>query len=301
MKLWQTVSWQDMLVASGQAERYFEIDWIFVEKRKVSMWEYWLFVLWLEKFINQDTNEKLIDLCKKQNCLFLQIESLNYEKEVIFDEKIFKRWRNGFYKKFITPYTAVIDLTNSEEQILAQMKPKGRYNIWLAEKKSVKIEFAEKTQENIEKFYALMVETTSRDKFSGNTLDYYKTFLNSLPNSQLLLAYKGDKVIAAWIFVFSKEISIYYYGASTSLKEYRNLMAPYLLQWEAIKFAKKNWSKIYDFLWVASPGDARSTLLWVTGFKMKLTQDLRWVSDSYIFINKKIKYLIINTLRKFKI
>jgi len=39
------------------------------------------------------------------------------------------------YKKFITPHTAVIDLEKSEEEILANMKPKGRYNIRLAEKK----------------------------------------------------------------------------------------------------------------------------------------------------------------------
>jgi lipid II:glycine glycyltransferase (peptidoglycan interpeptide bridge formation enzyme) len=43
--------------------------------------------------------------------------------------------RDFYYKKFITPYTAIIDLNLSEDEILSLMKPKGRYNIRLAEKK----------------------------------------------------------------------------------------------------------------------------------------------------------------------
>lgn len=46
-----------------------------------------------------------------------------------------KELNNKYYKKFIPPYTALIDLTQSEDEILAAMKPKGRYNIRLATKK----------------------------------------------------------------------------------------------------------------------------------------------------------------------
>jgi lipid II:glycine glycyltransferase (peptidoglycan interpeptide bridge formation enzyme) len=77
-------------------------------------------------------------------------------------------------------------------------------------------------------------------------------------------------------------------------------MAPYLVQWEAIKYAKSIWSRIYDFLWVASPEEKNSSLVWVTDFKKKLTKDIRKVSKSYIFINNKLKYFLINILRKIK-
>jgi lipid II:glycine glycyltransferase (peptidoglycan interpeptide bridge formation enzyme) len=124
--------------------------------------------------------------------------------------------------------------------------------------------------------------------------------LNDLDNSKLILA-KKDWVVIAWgIFTFDSEVSIYYYWASTSQKEYRNLMAPYLVQWTAIKYARSIWSKIYDFLWVSDPKEKNSPLAWVTDFKKKLTKDIIKVSDSYIYINKKIKYFIINTLRKLK-
>jgi len=91
---------------------------------------------------------------------------------------------------------------------------------------------------DIESFYELMKATTARDRFAGNSLEYYKKFLKQNKNSRLLLAKLDDRVIAGGIFVFEKDISIYYYGASTSDKKYRNLMAPYLLQWEAIIQAK---------------------------------------------------------------
>jgi lipid II:glycine glycyltransferase (peptidoglycan interpeptide bridge formation enzyme) len=47
-----------------------------------------------------------------------------------------------------------------------KMKPKGRYNIKLATKKLVTIKEVEKTAKNIDKYYRIMQETTSRDKFS---------------------------------------------------------------------------------------------------------------------------------------
>jgi lipid II:glycine glycyltransferase (peptidoglycan interpeptide bridge formation enzyme) len=131
-------------------------------------------------------------------------------------------------------------------------------------------------------------------------MDYYREFLHSIKTSRLLLAYKWEKVVAGGIFVFEKGVSFYYYWASTSDKEYRNMMAPYLLQWEAIVMAKWLGSKIYDFLWVASPWESDSSLVWVTDFKGKFTSDVRQVSESYIWINRKIVYTFIVFLKKLR-
>ena len=297
MSIWQTKAWWDMLLASGQANEIFEINGIQVEKRQVSMWEYWLFVLWLEKQLSKKDVEKLIELCKKQKALFLQLEAIQYWDISKWDIVWIKK---GYYKKFIMPYTAVIDLRKSEDEILASMKPKWRYNIKIARKNDIVVREVEKTDENIWEFYELIQQTTCRDNFSWNTKEFYTCFLRSLDHSKLLLAYKDHEVVAGGIFTFSKDVSIYYYGASTSQKQYRNMMAPYLLQWQAIEIAKEIWSELYDFLWVASPEDTNSSLAWVTDFKKKLTKDIRYVSDSYIYINKKLKYSIISFLKQIK-
>lgn len=305
--IWQSASRAKTLLKSWQAEEIFVIhhpdslyktdDYIIVEKRKVAFWEYGLFALWISENAD-DYEEVLIDLTKKEKALFVQFEFLEYDPEINWiDNGIMKE---SYYKKFITPYTAVIDLKPSEDDIMMSFRQKCRYNIRLSAKKWVETKIAEKSYENIKAFHDLMIETTSRDSFSGNNFEYYKTFLEKNKDSVLILAYKWETAIAGWIFTPSDDVFIYYYWASTSKKEFRNLMAPYALQWEAIKFAKQKWFKLYDFLWVATPWDKKSSLLWVTEFKTRFTSDIREVSQSYIFINKKVKYLLISFFRKLK-
>lgn len=296
MSIWQTIPRKKLILKSRQALDVFEIDWIFIEKRSLWLWQFGLFALWIQDF-KKLNEEKIIEVCKKENCLFIQLETFELEQTTKSKLEKFKNW---YYKKFITPYTAIIDLEKTIEEIFALMKPKWRYNIRLSEKKWVEVFEAKKTDENIKIFYNLMLETTSRDWFNGNKIDYYKDFLEIIPWSALIFTKFWDKILSSWIFVFDKEISIYYYWASTSDKNYRNLMAPYLMQWFAIKKAKEIWSKYYDFLWVSSPWDKKSHLAWVTNFKIKFTPDIRKISESYIRINNKIKYNLLILLKKIK-
>ncbi len=310
MSLWQTEVWQEMLKKSWQIEEYFEIPLnspskkgeaiCFVEKRKVALGEYGLFIVGICRDTLQCVSTKTIqNLCKKEKCLFVQIETLDYSiKTGLTTRPVLQGFKNSYYKKFIPPYTVLIDLEKSEEEILASMKPKGRYNIRLAEKKWVVVEQVDKHIGNIKKFFDLMQETTGRDNFSGNTLEYYKKFLETLENSQLFFAYFEKKVIAWGIFITSEDTMIYYYGASSS--EYRNVMAPYLLQWKVIEHAKKRKLKLYDFLGVAGPDETNSSLAGVTDFKMKLSEDRRLVSESYLWVQKKWKYTLIQLLKNFK-
>ncbi len=298
MTIWQTKPWQEMLLKSNQVSKYIEIDWIFIEKRSIWFKKYWLFVLWILDF-NKISKNKLIEICQKEDALFIQVETFDIASSSI-DVELKGNFKPWYYKKFITPYTAIIDLNLSLDEILEKMKPKWRYNIKLATKKWVMVFESLKTLENIKIFYNLMQETTSRDNFSWNTLKYYETFLNSLDNSKLFFAKYEDKIISAWIFIFDKEVSIYYYWASTSDKNYRNLMAPYLLQWEVIQKFKEFWSKYYDFLWIAWPLDKNSPLSWVTDFKLKFTSNVKEISKSYIFVNKKVEFFIFNLLKKIK-
>lgn len=299
MSFWQSKSWWEMLVKSKQVEKVIYLWDLLIEKRSIWLGKYGLFVLWVENIANINENE-LLTICKKENCVFIQVETVNSFVWIKNELTKSKHFKPGYYKKFITHYTAIIDLSKSEEDILSDMKPKWRYNIKLAEKKEIKVIEVGKTKENIEIFYKLVQETTKRDGFSWNSFDYYKTFLEAIPNSSLLIAYKDNFPVSAWTFIFDSDVSIYYYWASTNDESYRNLMAPYLLQWTAIKKAKESWSKYYDFLWVSAPWEIKSSLAWVTDFKLKFTKDIVNISDSYIWINKKFVYFVLNFLRRIK-
>ena len=158
--------------------------------------------------------------------------------------------------------TALIDLTQSEEEILANMKQKGRYNIKTAQKHEVKVEKSEPVQnakqqnihEPVHDFYELLQETTQRNHFAQNNFEYYQKLVQSLEEYDLgglYVAKKDDEIIAAAIFVYYGNVGTYYYGASTSDNAKRKYMASYLLQWEAIKEAKKRGCQWFDFLGVA--------------------------------------------------
>ena len=63
--------------------------------------------------------------------------------------------------------------------------------------------------------------------------------------------HEGDE-IAAIMTIFSKDEAVYLYGASSNLK--RNFMPNYLLQWNAMKDAKKYGCKYYDMYGIPPEG-----------------------------------------------
>lgn len=148
-------------------------------------------------------------------------------------------------KEIQTKETLILDITNSEDEILGQMKQKTRYNIGLAQRKGVEVFFEEGLTENFEKFWRLARRTSERDKFRTHPKEYYKKMLQSCGLSRLFLAKYKSKIIAANIVIFFGLRATYLHGASSD--GYRNVMAPYLLQWGAIREAKKLGMTEYDF------------------------------------------------------
>lgn len=97
----------------------------------------------------------------------------------------------------------------------------------------MEVRWVESNTENITIWMNLLADTTSRDGFSHNSRQYYESFL-ACSEARMAFAFYEEKVIAAGIFVYHDSDAIYYYGASSSDKETRKHMAPYLLQWFAI-------------------------------------------------------------------
>ncbi len=169
--------------------------------------------------------------------------------------------------------TLELDLTKNNEELLAEMKRKGRYNIKLSTKKGVKFReiLPEKiTDQDLDDFYNLSTETTSRDGFSGHQKSYYKSFVKNLNKYAVLFfaEFEGERIATA-ISTFCGDKAIYYFGASTSNREYRNLMAPYGLQWFMINFAKKRGCRTYDFLGIAPENEPNHAYSGISEFKWK--------------------------------
>jgi len=138
--------------------------------------------------------------------------------------------------------TLLLDLNKTEEELLAEMHQKTRYNIRLAEKKGVVVR---ESESELDSFYDLISNTYNRKGLSVYNKEYYKKLLANFSGAKIYLAeYQGKILCANLVLPFGDTIT-YLHGGSS--EEGKNLMAPHLLQWEAIKKAKELGYKYYDF------------------------------------------------------
>lgn len=239
---------------------------------------------------------KIKEIAKQEKAVFLrvdpliEIENAEHQTDNIFKSLKFNPSSLGFQPED----TLIIDLTKTKEEILSQMKEKGRYNIRLAERKGIKITEADPSNpklfdSQIEAYFQILQETTSRDKFYGHGIGFYRSMVEKLAPikhelksikhdparafskdatlirenlkkgfAKLYLAEYEGMILAGIIVTFHKDTAIYYYGASSNA--HRNLMAPYLLQWHAMMEAKRLGCTKYDFLGIAPPATKKHFL-----------------------------------------
>jgi lipid II:glycine glycyltransferase (peptidoglycan interpeptide bridge formation enzyme) len=146
----------------------------------------------------------------------------------------------------IQPSTSLrVDLRDPEDQILARMHQKTRYNIGLAARRGVTV----RPWEDPEAFAAMLRATGDRQGFGVHTPGYYRDaydLFHPRGEAEILLAEKDGERLGA-LMVFGVGTSSWYlYGASTTAR--RELMATYLLQWEAMCWARRRGAAWYD-LW----------------------------------------------------
>jgi len=260
----------------------------------------------------QIPNSKLISL------FFEEVRKLAQKEKVVFlrvDPVI--NFPNSLYKKIFYPtkptqpqHSLILDISKNEEEILAQMKQKTRYNIRLAKRKGIEIKkISRPNNQEIQTFLNLTIQTSKRDKFKSHPAEYYRKMLKILSRNSMIKLFFAEyqkKVIAANIVVFFSNQAVYLHGASSN--EYRQMMAPYYLQWEQIKEAKKLGCQSYDF-WgiekqspVTSPqpqaAQARSAWAGITRFKKGFGGEEISYPESYDLIFKPIQYIIYRIARK---
>jgi peptidoglycan pentaglycine glycine transferase (the first glycine) len=140
----------------------------------------------------------------------------------------------------------VVDLSLSEEELLSAMKPKTRYNIRLAEKRGVKV-FMSREKKYQKIFLDLITQTADRKEITPHPRAYYEKMLDTLPEEmcRLFIAEYEGEILAANLLIIFGTIATYLHGGSSD--KHRDVMAPYLLQWEQMKFAKTRGCALYDF------------------------------------------------------
>lgn len=304
--LWQSEDWGSFQASVGKkALRFLSFDTLSREEinlpgkvvasaqvvvNKLPMGKKWWYVprgpLWENAEGCKDLVNKLAEYGKKSGVIFILFDPfVNLPEDL-------ETWPS----KSVQPEnTLVVDLRKSEDDILAQMKSKGRYNIRLAKRKGVEV----RRVESVGGFYSLLEKTTERDGFRGWGKKYYEKMVKNLGDKAVVFeaVHEGD-IIASGIFTYFEKQAVYYYGASSNHK--RNLMAPYLVQWEAILEGKKRGCTEYDFLGIAPEGVANHEWAGVTGFKEKFGGERRVFPSARKIIIKPVWNMLYGLVKKVK-
>ena len=212
----------------------------------------------------------LSDLGQRKNATYIKIEpNVIIDRKTTNDKRLTQLGLVESKKSLFTKYNFLIDLTKSEDQLLAVMHPKTRYNIGVAQKKGVEV--YESTEDaDFEIYLKLYFETTKRQKYFGHTPTYHKLLWQTLKPAKLarLLVgkYQGIPLVAWMLFSFGDTLYYPYGGSST---EHKEVMASNLVAWEAIRLGKKMGLKVLD-MWGALAPDAKENDPWYGFHRFKL-------------------------------
>jgi lipid II:glycine glycyltransferase (peptidoglycan interpeptide bridge formation enzyme) len=116
----------------------------------------------------------------------------------------------------------------------------------------------------------------------------------------IFFAEKDGVKITTAISTFCGDKAIYYFGASTSNREYRNLMAPYGLQWFMVNFAKKRGCKTYDFLGIAPENEPNHAYAGISDFKWKFGGYRKTYQSGVEIVFDKFWYKIYRLVKKLR-
>lgn len=181
-------------------------------------------------------------LAKKLGAIALRIEPLWQEEK--------PDYLAGFVRApadSLPSETLLVDLRPSETEILAAMKPKGRYNVNLSQRRGVEIEFTADSQA-IPLFYDIFRQTVQRQQFFGEPYGFFINLCQTLFAARIAeigLARWRGQLLGVILVVYWGDRAIYLYGGRSV--EHPEVMAAYGLHWSAIQRAKAKNCQVYDF------------------------------------------------------
>lgn len=147
-----------------------------------------------------------------------------------------------------------LGITLPDEELLGNMRKTTRYLIRQALKNQhLRISQSDNIKD-VKIFCKLHNEVSKRQHFIPFSLKYLESEFSAFHrDNQVLLffgTYKGELAAAAFV-IFWSGIGFYHHAAS--YPEYAKFSVPYLIQWEAIKEARRRGCSLYDFWGYVNP------------------------------------------------
>jgi len=266
--------------------------------------------------------EGLATIAKQKNIAYIKLEpNVEASRLTLNAKRLTQLGLVRAKKSLFTKYNFVLDISKSEEDILAKMHPKTRYNIRLAQKKGVEV-YDSVEDKDFEIYLKLYFETTKRQKYFGHTQYYHRLAWETLkkagmarvmiakysptpdstgsPSTPLRLRSGSLRTrnqsvpLVAWMLLDFGDTLYYPYGGSSDL--HRDVMASNLVAWEAIRLGKKLKLKSFD-MWGALGPEPDTKDPWFGFHRFKAGYGARHVEyvGSFDLVINPTHYKLLNT------
>jgi lipid II:glycine glycyltransferase (peptidoglycan interpeptide bridge formation enzyme) len=174
---------------------------------------------------------------------------LTPQDSLLVEAKLYEAGYKITKDHFAHSKTALIDLANSLDTILAKFPSKTRYNIKISQRIICQYEvtrFADISDVELQEFFDLHTAWSKEKKVMGYTNAFLKVMARSFPQNGWLISARVDgKLAGAMMVIIHDRIGYYFYTCSSI--DGRNLHIPTGLTYQAIKLSKEYGADIFDF------------------------------------------------------
>ena len=198
--------------------------------------------------------DKLKEIAEEENCVFIRMVPLLPRTEE--NKKMFRNLGFRESPMHASAYEATwrLDITPAEDELLAKMRKTTRYLIRQAEKNpGLEIATSDKA-EDVTLYDKLNKQVARHQKFIPFSFEFVKKEFEVFSKDKQTLLFFGKyqgSIIASALVIFWSGIAFYHHAALNP--KYHKLPMAYLLQWAAIREAKKRACGIYDFWGYVDP------------------------------------------------
>ena len=254
---------------------------------------------WENKTTARLVIKKLSEIAKAEKCVFVRIRP-----QILAGSKTANVLEELGLKKspmhLAAEHTVMIDLTKTEEDLLAEMRRQTRYEVRRANKLGIKVTCSN-SEKIFKEFHQVQLETARRQNFVPPNLDTLMAEREAFKDNAVIYVAetaKGEK-IAYGLIIKDGEEGDYYEAASTPLN--RKLPGAYALLWQAMLDLKKAGYKRFNLWGIAPAGQPNHRYAGVTTFKTGFGGEIvEYVPAHDLVISRAgyLKDLIVETARK---
>lgn len=252
---------------------------------------------WQDNKIVRETLTKIRKIAVTEKCVFVRMRP-----QLLATAENLKLLENIGLKKspmhLAAEHTVIIDLTKSEEKLLANMRRQTRYEVRRSGKLGITVTKS-RSEEIFREFHKIQVETAKRQNFVPPNLKTLMAEKEALDSEIYVAKTPEGEAIAYGLIIKDGKEAEYYEAASTPLN--RKLPGAYALLWQAMRDLKAEGYERFNLWGIAPAGQPNHRYAGVTTFKTGFGGEIVEYVPAHDMVISKVKYLknlVVEKVRK---